>query len=135
MNPNAQFERDLEQWLAAEAPATAPAGLHAAVIDRARTRRQRPGWATSGLARWFGRNRGLTLFAAGALLLVGGAMAAGSGLVKLPSLVPPVPAPTAGRSSASRAARIACVALLSRDCIVPSGIARASAHSASGRPR
>ena len=94
MNPNAQFERDLEQWLQAEAPATAPAGLHAAVIDRARMRRQRPGWATSGLARWFGRNRGLTLFAAGALLLVGGAMAAGSGLVKLPSVVPPQPAPT-----------------------------------------
>jgi Tol biopolymer transport system component len=94
MNPNAQFERDLERWLQAEAPATAPAGLHAAVIDRARTRRQRPGWATSGLARWFGRNRGLTLLAAGALLLVGGAMAAGSGLVKLPSLVPPEPAPS-----------------------------------------
>jgi Tol biopolymer transport system component len=34
------------------------------------------------------------LLAAAALLLVGGAMAAGSGLVKLPSLVPPVPAPT-----------------------------------------
>jgi WD40 repeat protein len=94
MNANAQFERDLERWLQAEAPATAPAGLHAAVIDRARTRRQRPGWATSGLARWFGRNRGLTLLAAGALLLVGGAMAAGSGLVRLPSLVPPVPAPS-----------------------------------------
>ena len=42
--------------------------------------RQRPGWATSGPARWFGRDRGLTLLAAGALLLVGGAMAAGSGL-------------------------------------------------------
>jgi hypothetical protein len=94
MNPDAQFERDLERWLQAEAPATAPAGLHAAVIDRARTRRQRPGWATSGLARWFGRNRGLTLFAAGALLLVGGAMAAGSGVVRLPSFVQPVPVPT-----------------------------------------
>ncbi len=94
MNQSAQFERDLEQWLRAEAPATAPAGLHAAVIDRARTRRQRPGWATSGLARWFGRNRGLTLFAAGALLLAGGAMAAGSGLVRLPTTVPPSPAPT-----------------------------------------
>ncbi len=44
-------------------------------------------------------------------------------------------APTAGRSSASRAARIACVALLRRDCIVPSGIASASADSASERPR
>ena len=44
-------------------------------------------------------------------------------------------APRAGRSSASRAARIACVALLRRDCIVPSGIARASADSARERPR
>ena len=94
MNQNAQFERDLEQWLQAEAPAGVPAGLHAAVIDRARTMRQQPGWATSGLGRWFGRNRGLTLFAAGALLLVGGAVAAGSGLVRLPSVVPPEPAPT-----------------------------------------
>ena len=34
------------------------------------------------------------LLAAAALLLVGGAMAAGSGLVRLPSVVPPVPAPT-----------------------------------------
>jgi hypothetical protein len=34
------------------------------------------------------------LLAAAALLLIGGAMAAGSGLVKLPPLVPPVPAPT-----------------------------------------
>ena len=45
-------------------------------------------------ARWFGRGRGLTLLAAAALLLAGGAVAAGSGLVKLPSVVPPVPAPT-----------------------------------------
>jgi Tol biopolymer transport system component len=94
MNPNARLDRDLERWLRAEAPANAPAGLHAAVIDRARTRRQRPGWATSGPARWLGRNRGLTLFAAAALLLVGGAMAAGSGLVRLPSVVPPGPPPT-----------------------------------------
>ena len=94
MNPNAQFERDLEQWLAAEAPASAPAGLHAAVIERARIRRQRPGWATSSLARWLGRNRGLTLFAAGALLLAGGAVAAGAGVLRLQSAVPPEPAPS-----------------------------------------
>jgi photosystem II stability/assembly factor-like uncharacterized protein len=50
--------------------------------------------ATPRPARWFGRGRGLTLLAAAALLLVGGAMAAGSGLVKLPSLVPPQPAPS-----------------------------------------
>lgn len=94
MNPNAQFERDLEQWLQAEASASAPAGFHAAVMARARTMRQRPGWTTSLPARWFGRRRPLTLLAAAALLLVGGAMAAGSGLVRLPSVVPPAPAPS-----------------------------------------
>ena len=94
MNPNAQFERDLERWLQAEAPVSAPAGLHSTVIERARTMRQRPGWITSFPARRFGRGRGLTLLAVAALLLVGGAVAAGSGLLRLPSVVPPVPAPT-----------------------------------------
>src|SRR6186713_2031386 len=94
MNPNAQFERDLEQWLQTEAPASAPAGFHASVMDRARTLRQRPGWATSFPARRLGRGRGMTLLAAAALLLVGGALAAGSGFVRLPSVVPPVPAPS-----------------------------------------
>ena len=42
---------------------------------------------------------------------------------------------TVGRSSASMAARIAWVARLRRDCIVPSGIARTSADSTSDRPR
>ena len=37
------------------------------------------------------------LLAAAALLLVGGALAAGSGLLRLPSVVPPVPAPSFGR--------------------------------------
>ena len=93
MNPNAQFERDLEQWLQAEAPASAPAGFHASVMDRARTLRQRPGWATSLPVRRLGRGRGLTLFAAAALL-GGGALAAGSGIVRLPTVVPPVPEPS-----------------------------------------
>jgi len=92
MNPNAQFERDLEQWLQTEAPASAPAGFHAAVMDRARTLRQRPGWATTLPARRFGRGRGLTLLAAAALL--GGTLAAGSGLLRLPTVVPPVPEPS-----------------------------------------
>ncbi len=47
-------------------------------------------------ARWFGRGRGITLLAAAALLLVGGALAAGSGVLRLPSIVPPVPAPSLG---------------------------------------
>ncbi len=93
MNPNAQFERDLEQWLQTEAPASAPAGFHASVMDRARTLRQRPGWATALPVRRFGRGRGMTLLAAAALLIVGGALA-GSGILRLPSVVPPVPAPS-----------------------------------------
>ena len=94
MNPNAQFERDLEQWLQTEAPASAPAGFHATVMDRARTLRQRPGWTTTFPARRFGRGRGITLLAAAALLLVGGAWAAGSGILRLPTVVPPVPEPS-----------------------------------------
>jgi hypothetical protein len=94
MNPNTQFERDLEQWLRTEAPASAPAGFHATVMDRARTLRQRPGWVTSLPVRRFGRGRGMTLLAAAALLLVGGALAAGSGILRLPSIVLPVPEPS-----------------------------------------
>ena len=75
MNPNDTFVRDLEAWLAAEAPVSGPHDLHATVIDRARTMRQRPGWTTSFPDRWFGRGlgrgRGLTLLAAATLLLVG----------------------------------------------------------------
>ena len=47
-----------------------------------------------GVARRSGRGRGITLLAAAALLLVGGALAAGSGLLRLPSVVPPVPEPS-----------------------------------------
>src|SRR6187402_351950 len=93
MNPNAPFERDLEQWLQAEAPASAPAGFHASVMDRARTLRQRPAWVSSLPIGRFGRGRGMTLLAAAALL-VGGALAAGSGLLRLPTVVPPVPEPS-----------------------------------------
>jgi hypothetical protein len=94
MNPNTQFERDLELWLRAVAPANAPAGLHGAVIDRARTMRQRSGWMTLP-SRRFGRGRGLTLLAAGALLLGGGALGVGSGLVRPPKVVQPAPSPSA----------------------------------------
>ena len=47
-------------------------------------------------ARRFGRGRGMTLLAAAALLLVGGALAAGSGILRRPSAIPPVPAPPFG---------------------------------------
>jgi hypothetical protein len=48
------------------------------------------------VARRSGRGRSITLLAAAALLLVGGALAAGSGVLRLPSIVPPVPAPSFG---------------------------------------
>ena len=47
-----------------------------------------------GVARRFGRGRDVTVLAAAALLLVGGALAAGSGFLRLPSVVPPLPAPS-----------------------------------------
>ena len=47
-----------------------------------------------GVARRSGRGRGITLLAAAALVLVGGALAAGSGVLRRPSVVPPVPAPS-----------------------------------------
>ena len=43
-----------------------------------------------------GRGRGIALLAAAALVLVGGALAAGSGFLRMPSIVPPVPAPSLG---------------------------------------
>ncbi len=50
----------------------------------------------SRLGRRFGRGRGrgITLFAAAALVLLGGAAAVGSGLLRLPSVVPPKPPPS-----------------------------------------
>src|SRR5512144_1937607 len=44
--------------------------------------------------RRLGRGRGITLLAAAALLVVGGALAAGSGLLQRPPVLPPVPAPS-----------------------------------------
>lgn len=44
MNQTSSFDRDLERWLAVEAPATVPVDLDAAVIARARRLRQRPAW-------------------------------------------------------------------------------------------
>jgi len=51
-------------------------------------------WEAKGVARRLGRGRGITLLAAAALLLVGGALATGSGLLRLPTVIPPVPEPS-----------------------------------------
>lgn len=62
-----------------------PLDLTAEALDHRR--------ATRHGGRRLGRGRGLTLLAAAALLLVGGALA-GSGLLRQPSVVPPLPAPS-----------------------------------------
>ena len=86
-------DRDLEErlraWYRAEVGEneTAPPSLRRDVAAIPRT--------TPIPIRPLGGRRGLTLLAAAALLLVGGAVAAaGSGLLRLPSLVPPEPAPS-----------------------------------------
>lgn len=83
-----ELEQRLRAWYRAQVGEneTAPLSLRRDVAAIPRT--------SSPRARWFGPGRGVILLAAATLLLVGGAMAAGSGLAKLPSLVPPVPAPT-----------------------------------------
>jgi dipeptidyl aminopeptidase/acylaminoacyl peptidase len=79
-----QLERRLRDWYRSEIPAdeTAPIALRSrvAIIPRASASRGR-----------FASRRGLTLLAAAALTIgiVGGALIAGSGIVKLPSVVPP----------------------------------------------
>jgi N-acetylneuraminic acid mutarotase len=96
----------IEQMLAQRAGPGAPADLVPAIAAAIESTGQRApgvlgtlrGPAGSRTRRGPGRT---WLLAAGALLLVGGAMAAGSGLVKLPSVVPPVPAPTAPVAVAS----------------------------------
>ena len=59
-----------------------PLDLTVEALDRRRE--------AKGIARWADRGRGITFLAAAALLLVGGALAAGSGLLRLPTVVPPV---------------------------------------------
>lgn len=82
-----ELEQRLQAWYRAEAGEgeTAPLSLRRDVAAIPQTP-PRP-------ARRFGRGRGITLLAAAALLLVGG-VAAGAGLLRLPSLVPPQPAPS-----------------------------------------
>ena len=58
-------------------------------VDELRRRRE-----TRSHVRRFRRGRGITLLAAAALVLVGGALAVNSGVLPRPSVVPPVPAPS-----------------------------------------
>jgi hypothetical protein len=62
-----------------------PLDLTVETLDRRREAR--------GFIRRVGRGRGMTLLAAAALL-GGGALAAGSGILRLPTVVPPVPEPS-----------------------------------------
>ncbi len=62
-----------------------PLNLTVDALDRRRD--------AKGVARRSARGRGLTLLAAAALL-VGGALAAGSGLLRLPTVFPPMPEPS-----------------------------------------
>ena len=91
------FERRLAAAIRSDAdasvgPFTPESIARAAIADNGpRATRVR---RSSRPARRFGRGRGMTLLAAAALLLVGGALAAGSGILRLPSVVPPVPEPS-----------------------------------------
>lgn len=51
-------------------------------------------WEAKGIVGRLGRGRGITLLAAAALLVVGGALAAGSGVLRLPFVVPRVAKPS-----------------------------------------
>ena len=82
---DAALERRLREVLK-ERLGALPLDLTVDALDRRRE--------AKGVARRSGRGRGITLFAAAALLLVGGALAAGSGILRLPSVVPPVPEPS-----------------------------------------
>ena len=101
-----QFERRLADALRSDADASvgpfeagsiARAAIAASQSGATRVRQSSPH------ARRFGRGRGITLLAAAALLLLGGALAAGSGILRLPTVVPPpMPSPSvAGIATAS----------------------------------
>ena len=92
-----QFERHFADALRSDADASV-GPFEADTIARAAIATQ-----TTGVPRRrralrptgrLGRGRGITLLAAAALLLVGGALAAGSGILRLPTVVPPSPAPS-----------------------------------------
>jgi hypothetical protein len=94
-----EFERRLAAALRSDADASvgpfeAESIADAAIVDSPPGARRLPRAGARPATR-FGRGRGMTLLAAAAFLLVGGALA-GSGILRLPSLVPPAPAPSFG---------------------------------------
>jgi dipeptidyl aminopeptidase/acylaminoacyl peptidase len=102
-----QFERRLAAALRSDADLGVapfePASIARVAIASTRPRAMRLPRASSRQAGRSGRRRNITLFAAAALLIVGGAVAAGSGLVRLPSVVPPEPVPSVAVVSSPRA--------------------------------
>ena len=80
-----ELEERLRAFYAAEVgeSATAPADLRESVTAIPAT--------TSMPLRPLGRRRNFTLLAVAAVLVVGGALAAGSGLVRFTTVVPPAP--------------------------------------------
>jgi hypothetical protein len=92
------FERRLAAALRSDADASvgpfeAGSIADAAIADTASSSRRLPR-ASRRPVRRFGRGRGMTLLVAAALVLGGGALATGSGLLRFPSIVPPMPAPS-----------------------------------------
>ena len=90
-----QFERRLGAALRSDAderigPFEAESIARAAIADTERHATRLPR-ASSLPARRSGRGRGITLLAAAALLIVGGALATGSGILRLPTVVLPDP--------------------------------------------
>ncbi len=113
MNDFDQFERRLAAAIRSDADLSI-GPFKAESIARAAIAGTQPGAsrlprASSRPTGRLGGGRGMTLLAAAALLLVGGALAAGSGVLRLPSIVPPVPAPS-----------VAVVATASPDATSPS---------------
>jgi hypothetical protein len=119
--PSRLTDRELTDMLRRRSARPAPEALASAVLESLASERARHPARTAGRSA----KRPMVLLAAAALLLVGGAMAAGSGLVKLPSPVPPVPAPSlAVVATASSAPPTGLVAYSVVDCpatLLPGG--------------
>jgi roadblock/LC7 domain-containing protein len=97
-----QLEARLRDWYRAEVPVdeTAPAVLRSSLVTMPQT--------SPASRRWLAPRRRPTLLAAAALLAVaiaGGALAVGSGIVKLPSVPPSIAPPTTGPTPSANASQ------------------------------